>query len=194
MRGTSGGPWSARPLLQNRSPSQGGGSPFALAGAVGDGGDGCDPGDCQQQNKTRCGRWRRGESLRLIARRLGRRRPSVRAFVRQTGGVQQPPRRRPARSFSADEREAISRGIAAGDSGRGSPVGWDERPRQGHEKSPATAAVPSPGRRRRCLPEGAAAQACQARDRAATASGGGGHAGPAVVAPADRRLAPGGLS
>jgi len=31
-------------------------------------------------------RWRQGESLRLIARRLGKRGPSVRAFVLQTGG------------------------------------------------------------------------------------------------------------
>jgi hypothetical protein len=31
-------------------------------------------------------RWRRGESLRLIARRLGKRGPSVRAVVLQTGG------------------------------------------------------------------------------------------------------------
>jgi hypothetical protein len=33
-------------------------------------------------------RWRQGESLRLIARRMGKRVPSVRAFVLQTGGVQ----------------------------------------------------------------------------------------------------------
>jgi DNA-binding CsgD family transcriptional regulator len=33
-------------------------------------------------------RWREGQSLRLIARRLGKRGPSVRAFVLQTGGVQ----------------------------------------------------------------------------------------------------------
>ena len=32
-------------------------------------------------------RWRRGESLRLIARRLGKRGPSVRAFVLQTGAA-----------------------------------------------------------------------------------------------------------
>ena len=31
-------------------------------------------------------RWRHGESLRLIARRLGKRGPSGRAFVLQTGG------------------------------------------------------------------------------------------------------------
>jgi IS30 family transposase len=42
----------------------------------------------------------------------------MRAFVLQTGGVKQPPRRRPARSLSAAEREEISRGVAAGDSCR----------------------------------------------------------------------------
>jgi hypothetical protein len=41
-------------------------------------------------------RWRRGESLRLIARQLGKRGPSVRAFVLQTGGGALPPPRRGA--------------------------------------------------------------------------------------------------
>ena len=59
-------------------------------------------------------RWRRGESLRLIARRLGKRGPSVRAFVLQTGGVQRHPPRRPPRCLSMAEREEISRGVAAG--------------------------------------------------------------------------------
>jgi hypothetical protein len=63
-------------------------------------------------------RWRRGESLRLIARRMGKRGPSVGAFVLQSGGIQQPPRRRPACSLSAAEREEISRGVAAGNSCR----------------------------------------------------------------------------
>src|SRR5215213_8887278 len=63
-------------------------------------------------------RWRRGESLRLIARRLGKRGPSVRAFVLQTGGVQCPPPRRAARALRLAEREGISRGLAAGDSCR----------------------------------------------------------------------------
>ena len=63
-------------------------------------------------------RWRRGESLRLIARRLGKRGPSVRAFVLQTGGVQQHPPRRSARCFTLAEREEISRGVAAGESCR----------------------------------------------------------------------------
>jgi hypothetical protein len=50
-------------------------------------------------------RWRQGESLRLIARRLGKRGPSVRAFVLQTGGVQRHPPRRAARCLSMAERE-----------------------------------------------------------------------------------------
>ena len=60
-------------------------------------------------------RWRQGESLRLIARRLGKRGPSVRAFVLQTGGVQQHPPRRAQRCLSMAEREEISRGVAAGE-------------------------------------------------------------------------------
>src|SRR5215217_5919868 len=60
-------------------------------------------------------RWRRGESLRLIARRLGKRGPSVRAFVLQTGGVQHCPPRRAERCLSMAEREEISRGVAAGE-------------------------------------------------------------------------------
>jgi IS30 family transposase len=63
-------------------------------------------------------RWREGQSLRLIARRLGKRGPSVRAFVLQTGGVQRQPPRRNARGLSMAEREEISRGVAAGQSCR----------------------------------------------------------------------------
>ena len=60
-------------------------------------------------------RWRQGQSLRLIARQLGKRGPSVRAFVLQTGGVQHHPPRRGQRSLSMAEREEISRGVAAGE-------------------------------------------------------------------------------
>ena len=63
-------------------------------------------------------RWRQGESLRLIARQMGKRGPSIRAFVLQTGGVQQRPPQRAAQSLTAAEREEISRGVAAGDSSR----------------------------------------------------------------------------
>jgi len=59
-------------------------------------------------------RWPRGASLRLIARRLGKRGPSVRAFVLQSGGVQPHPPRRAVRCLTMAEREEISRGVAAG--------------------------------------------------------------------------------
>jgi hypothetical protein len=60
-------------------------------------------------------RWRQGEALRLIARRMGKRGPSVRAFVLQTGGVQRQPPRRNVRCLSMAEREEVSRGVAAGE-------------------------------------------------------------------------------
>jgi DNA-binding CsgD family transcriptional regulator len=63
-------------------------------------------------------RWRQGESLRLIARRLGKRGPSVRAFVLQTGGVQRHPRCHRPRCLSMADREEISRGVAAGEPSR----------------------------------------------------------------------------
>jgi hypothetical protein len=48
-----------------------------------------------------------------MARKLGKRGPSVRAFVLQTGGVQQHPPCRATRCPSMAEREAISRADAA---------------------------------------------------------------------------------
>jgi hypothetical protein len=45
-------------------------------------------------------RWRQGESLRLIARRLGRRAPSVRAFVLQSGGGATAPAPAPSSALS----------------------------------------------------------------------------------------------
>jgi IS30 family transposase len=49
---------------------------------------------------------------------MGKRGPSIRAFVLQTGGIQQRPPQHAARSLTAVEREEISRGVAAGDSCR----------------------------------------------------------------------------
>src|SRR4029450_8725449 len=63
-------------------------------------------------------RWRQGESLRLIARRLGKRGPSVRAFVLETGGGPRHPPPRAPRSLTRGEREEISRGVASGESYR----------------------------------------------------------------------------
>src|SRR5215216_6397846 len=136
-------------------------------------------------------RWRQGESLRLIARKLGKRGPSVRAFVLQTGGVQRHLPRRPPRCLSMTEREEISRGVAAGEPcrqiaarlGRAPSTVSRELARNGGRGCYRAQA----GRRRR-VPPGPAAQASQAGDAAAAAGGGAGQAGAAVVTGADRRL------
>jgi hypothetical protein len=60
-------------------------------------------------------RWQAGDANRLIGRDLGRS-ASIRAFVESWGGVRPQPRRRSPRHLSLDEREEISRGVAAGDS------------------------------------------------------------------------------
>ena len=61
-------------------------------------------------------RWQAGDANRLIGRDLGRSAASIRAFVESWGGVRPEPRRRSERHLSLDEREEISRGVAAGDS------------------------------------------------------------------------------
>src|SRR5215207_1893335 len=137
-------------------------------------------------------RWRRGESLRLIARRLGKRGPSVRAFVLQSGGVQCPLPRRAARALLLAEREAISRGLAAGHScrviaqrlGRAPSTVSREVARNGgrcrYRAQPADGAADRRARRPKPGQVGAPA---------AVAGGGGGQTGVVVVAAADRGLA-----
>ncbi len=61
-------------------------------------------------------RWQAGDAYRLIGRDLGRSAASIRAFVESWGGVRPEPRRRSLRHLSFDEREEISRGVAAGNS------------------------------------------------------------------------------
>ena len=61
-------------------------------------------------------RWQSGESMRGIARRLGRESSSIRAIIGDTGGVRPVPRRRSSRCLSLTEREEISRGVAASES------------------------------------------------------------------------------
>lgn len=62
--------------------------------------------------------WRGAESIREIERSLGVTSPRIRRFLRQTGGIRPQPRRRRDGHLSAGEREEISRGLAAGSSGR----------------------------------------------------------------------------
>ncbi|MFC4616412.1 IS30 family transposase [Cellulomonas algicola] len=58
--------------------------------------------------------WRAGESLRAIAQATGSQRDVVRRLLAAHGGVRPPARRRDPRRLSVQEREAISRGLAAG--------------------------------------------------------------------------------
>ena len=62
--------------------------------------------------------WRGGESIRAIERSLGVPKPRIQRFLRQTGGIRPLPQQRREGHLSAGEREEISRGIAAGQSGR----------------------------------------------------------------------------
>jgi IS30 family transposase len=59
--------------------------------------------------------WRGGESLREIVRVLGETKPRIRRFLLESGGIRPVPRRRRAGHITAEEREGISRGIAAGE-------------------------------------------------------------------------------
>jgi len=63
-------------------------------------------------------RWRAGESVSDIARALDRARGTIHCTLRERGGVAPPERRRSRNALSLAEREEISRGIAAGHSGR----------------------------------------------------------------------------
>jgi len=57
-----------------------------------------------------------GESGTRIARHMGRYGSSVRDYIRKAGGIRPRPRKRSRIALSLQEREEISRGLAAGDS------------------------------------------------------------------------------
>jgi len=71
-----------------------------------------------EQQDQLWGMWRGGESLRTMERSLGVSLPRIQRFVRQTGGIRPLSQRRREGHLAAGEREEISRGIAAGLSGR----------------------------------------------------------------------------
>ena len=62
--------------------------------------------------------WRRGDAIREMERTLGETLPRIRRYLRESGGIPPIPRRRRSDHLSLDEREEISRGIAAGLSAR----------------------------------------------------------------------------
>lgn len=63
-------------------------------------------------------RWRAGDSISEIARSLDRAPPVVRGLLLKHGGITPPERKRAASTLTLDEREAISRGLSAGQSMR----------------------------------------------------------------------------
>ena len=75
-------------------------------------------------------RWKNGQSAAAISRALERRnKTGVERIVVLHGGIAPAPRRRALAALRLEEREEISRGIAAGRSG-GSPRASDGRHRQ----------------------------------------------------------------
>jgi len=59
-------------------------------------------------------RWQRGEGLKLIGRVFDRSSGAIFQHLKPHGGIRPTPRRRSRRVLSMDEREEISRGVAAG--------------------------------------------------------------------------------
>jgi DNA-binding NarL/FixJ family response regulator len=64
------------------------------------------------------GRLRAGQAAKPTARELGLCTGTVRAYLLRCGGIRPLPRRRAAVRLSVEEREEISRGLAAGQSFR----------------------------------------------------------------------------
>ncbi len=59
-------------------------------------------------------RYQRGESLKAIARALGKRSSSIYNHLRPSGGIRPVPRKRSQQALTLAEREEISRGLAVG--------------------------------------------------------------------------------
>ncbi len=72
-----------------------------------------------QERRELWERWKRGESISEIGRALDRAPGTIHCTIRQHGGVPPPERHRSRLALTLQEREEISRGIAAGDSARG---------------------------------------------------------------------------
>jgi IS30 family transposase len=62
--------------------------------------------------------WRRGDAIREMERTLGETLPRIPRYLRESGGMPPIPRRRRVGHLTLEEREEISRGIAAGLSAR----------------------------------------------------------------------------
>ncbi len=70
----------------------------------------------EEQKSLMWDRWQKGESLHSIAKLFDRHHPSIQRIFAETGGIRPAPRRRSRRALTLAEREAISRGMVAGNS------------------------------------------------------------------------------
>ena len=85
-------------------------------------------------------RWQRGEGLQAIGRVFGKTSSAIFAHLKPHGGIRPAPRRRSRRVLGMEEREEISRGIAAGVSLGLWREGLGERRRRSAASSGAMAA------------------------------------------------------
>lgn len=68
----------------------------------------------QAQRDLMWNRWKRGETLHQIARLFDRRNTSIRGVLAKSGGIRPAERCRPRLALSLQEREEVSRALAAG--------------------------------------------------------------------------------
>jgi hypothetical protein len=78
--------------------------------------------------------------VKVSAREMRRNPSTVRDLLKRTGGIRPAPRRRWEMRLSLDEREEISRGLAAGLSLRTIAAAWAGRPPRSLGRSPAMVA------------------------------------------------------
>ncbi len=76
------------------------------------------PGLSVSQKTEMWRRWKNGESHSDVGRALGKQAASIHGSIRIRGGIAPLPRTRSVRALSSEEREEISRGVAAGTSMR----------------------------------------------------------------------------
>ena len=96
-----------------------------------------------QERRELWERWKRGESISEIGRALDRAPGTISETIGQRGGVAPPERRRSCLALTLQEREEVSRGVAAGDSARGIAI------RLGRSPSTITRELNRHGGRRR---------------------------------------------
>jgi transposase, IS30 family len=73
-------------------------------------------------------RWRSGQAVKVLARQMRCHPSTVRDLLKRTGGIRPLPRRRWELPLGPDEREEISRGLAAGESLRTIAAGLGRAP------------------------------------------------------------------